>query len=74
MHCPTTSHGVTMQIHINDWPAFAQHLVLEQGFEGKKKAMDVYRRRFNKLVLWLGDREFTRKILSPLSLHKQQKA
>ncbi|MEK7577931.1 MAG: site-specific integrase [Patescibacteria group bacterium] len=50
-----------MQIHINDWPAFAQHLVLEQGFEGKKKAMDVYRRRFNKLVLWLGDREFTRK-------------
>lgn len=61
MHCPTTSHGVTMQIHINDWPAFAQHLVLEQGYDGKKKAMDVYHRRFKKLVLWLGDREYTRK-------------
>lgn len=48
------------KIRINDWPAFSQFLILEQGIEGKKKALDVYYRRFRKLVAWLGDKEFSR--------------
>lgn len=55
-----TPHVKNMRIGLTDWPTFQQFLIIERGFSAKPKGLAIVGRRFRRLAVWFGDKDFTR--------------